>query len=822
MDEDPTIDPNSASNRPQIPDTFADETVEGPPAGLSAQGGESDAAKAGPAESGVLGPYQILEEIGRGGMGVVYKAFHPALKRTVALKVLTAGEDASEESISRFHREAEAVAKLGHHPNIVPVYDIGREGRLHYFAMHFVEGKPLDKMIDDGEIAPKRAAVMAKKLADALHHAHENGVLHRDVKPGNIIVTKEGEPQLTDFGLAKDVEAESSMTVSGVTIGTPQYMPPEQADGRLDDIDESSDVFSLGATLYEMLAFHPPFDGATLVEVIRKVLEKDPPSPRKVNATIDRDLETICLKCLEKEPKKRYGNAKALAKDLGRYIEGAPILARPATTWEKLWKRVRRNRALSISLAVIVLLLAGGGFALWAGMAGLRSQKEEKARIEAEKVKADDARKIAENKERETAMLLAKGRKVSRVLLDAFANLTPILNRLKRAHYNSTMKREDLLALYETLRRDVDRFTTVHADDTSASAALAMKGWLLWHGGHGEEALSKFKEARKRDPDVPWASLFEAMIWIAKYLDEQPLPSITVGKEGVRFGEIPGESEGMASLRKRYEDLVDEALKAPVWGETPARTFAKVLEGLRGIKGRNLAQTEEGVSKALEMTELSWIRPEIRLARARIRFLKMEFAKGLEDATDLLKDIPEWGTGHFFRGRLLFGTAAREHAEGKDPIPTFLRAVEAYTTALEKNPQLWNALNHRGTAWSRIGLVRSDRREDAREAYRNAVEDYSASLSLNPGQLPAWGNRGNARLYLAKEVENHGGDPRELLQKAGSDFDTALMKSPDLTYARSGRGSVFAALARDQEKRGFDPEENYRKAIEEYSKVLAD
>ncbi|MHC4779816.1 MAG: serine/threonine-protein kinase, partial [Planctomycetota bacterium] len=259
--------------------------------------GEEQPEKGGKPLRKTLGPYEIRDEIGRGGMGVVYKAFHPELKRVVALKVLIAGEDASESSIARFHREAEAVAKLGHHPHIVPVYDIGAEGNLNYFAMHFVEGTSLDERIDEGKITPRRAARIAQKLAEALHHAHGQGILHRDVKPANVLLAGE-EPMLTDFGLAKDVESESSMTSSGITLGTPQYMPPEQAEGRLDDIDERSDIFSLGATLYEMLALHPPFDGSTVVEVIHKILVRDPVSPRRGNPSVSRDLETICLKCL--------------------------------------------------------------------------------------------------------------------------------------------------------------------------------------------------------------------------------------------------------------------------------------------------------------------------------------------------------------------------------------------------------------------------------------------------------------------------------------------------------------------------------------------
>ncbi|MHC5079914.1 MAG: serine/threonine-protein kinase [Planctomycetota bacterium] len=271
-----------------------------------------------------LGKYRVLEEIGRGGMGIVYKAFDPDLKRTVALKVIISGEDASKEAIERFRREAEAVAKLGHHPNIVPVHEVGAEKNRHFIAMHFVEGKSLDDMITDGEVAPRRAAKIARKIASALAHAHAKGVLHRDVKPANILVTSSGEPQITDFGLARDVESDSALTQSGTTMGSPSYMPPEQADGRLEAIDARSDVYSLGAALYEMLVGRPPFEGATMINVIRKVIMEEPASPRQWNPSVPRDLETICLKCLEKDPERRYASAEVLGEDLRRFLESEP------------------------------------------------------------------------------------------------------------------------------------------------------------------------------------------------------------------------------------------------------------------------------------------------------------------------------------------------------------------------------------------------------------------------------------------------------------------------------------------------------------------
>jgi predicted Ser/Thr protein kinase len=586
-----------------------------------------------PGSGKTLGPYEILHEIGRGGMGVVYKAFHPGLKRTVALKVLIAGEDASEEAIARFHREAEAVAKLGHHPNIVPVYDIGRERKRHYFAMHYVEGKSLDGMIDDGEIAPKRAALLARKIAEALQHAHDRGVLHRDVKPANILVSREGEPQITDFGLAKDVESDSRMTTSGVTLGTPHYMPPEQADGKLEAIDARSDVYALGASLYEMLTFQPPFEGGSVMEIIRKVLLVDPVSPRKKNPMVDRDLETICLKCLEKRQEKRFPSAGALAEDLGRFLEGKSIEARPASLFEKLAKRARRNRAATAALFVLALVILAGAVG---GALGLREWASQRR-------KADEAKGregAAKGREKRYRELLAKGRAVSAVFRAADVELGDVLAQLK-AHFNTPQSEEEVRKFTAHLWPRVDDFEeNLPEGDAALAAWLALKGWFKLMGDEEEEALGLFEHAREVDRDVPYGFFFEAMLHFIVFLNEFPLPDARADGTGLRSNEpVDLTAEGRRSLRQ-IEALLEDVRKAEVWGEASAETIEAVINALRDVGAGRMTEAEDGLSKALGVPELAVIREEILLARAIVRYRRADFDGGLKDLDEVVSASP--------------------------------------------------------------------------------------------------------------------------------------------------------------------------------------
>lgn len=405
-----------------------------------------------------IGDYEILEEIARGGMGVIFKARQRSLKRVVALKMILAGQLASPAEVERFHLEARAAGRLKH-PNIVPIHEVGEHRGHHYFTMDLVEGRSLAEMAREETLSPHHAAEIVVKVAEAVEYAHQHGTLHRDLKPANILIDGDGEPHITDFGLAKlleveDVDERHELTETGQVLGTPSYMSPEQASGKSALIGPASDIYSLGAILYSCIAGRAPFVAESTVDTIMQVLKKDPVSPRDLNPSVPKDLETICLKCLTKEPHKRYGTAQLLSDDLGRFIEGRPVAARPVGRIERGWRWSRRNPVVASLVSLVAILLVVGTIvsstlAVWATnsaeseriarraaeqsetnaknlaeeMAILADEKSALAEREhAARDRAEDARMAAERSEQETK---AAQQRTARNLYVASMNLAP-------------------------------------------------------------------------------------------------------------------------------------------------------------------------------------------------------------------------------------------------------------------------------------------------------------------------------------------------------------------------------------------------------------
>jgi serine/threonine protein kinase len=330
----------------------------------------------------VVPGYEVVEELGRGGMGVVYKARQTILNRLVALKMIRGGEDARPEQVARFRAEAEAVAQL-EHPNIVHIYEVGSHQGRPFLSLELVQGGSLADYLRGDSQPPTAAARLIATLARAIQHAHERNVIHRDLKPSNILLAdgevmnnqEDGQvgrqllaarqPKITDFGLAKRLDTQSGQTQSGALLGTPAYMAPEQAAGASRDVGRAADIYALGAILYEMLTGQPPFPAGEVMATLLLVQFKEPAPPSRLRPELPRDLVTITLKCLEKQPSKRYASALQLAEDLERYLAGQTIRARPANRTEKLWRWARRNPGVASLLAALVVVFAAGFAVVW-------------------------------------------------------------------------------------------------------------------------------------------------------------------------------------------------------------------------------------------------------------------------------------------------------------------------------------------------------------------------------------------------------------------------------------------------------------------------
>jgi serine/threonine protein kinase len=443
--------------------------------------------------------YQILGELGRGGMGVVYKARQRGLNRLVALKMVLAGAHASAQQLSRFNIEAEAVARL-QHPNIVQIYEVGEQEGLPFFSLEFVNGGPLDKKIAGMPQPVAEAAQMTEAMARAMHFAHEQGIAHRDLKPANILLTSDGIPKITDFGLAKRLEEiDSSQTRTGTIMGTPSYMAPEQARGEIHSVGPLSDLYTLGAILYELITGRPPFQGASAVETVMMVTSQETLPPSRLQPKTPRDLETICLKCLQKEPAKRYANCFELAEDLRRFQAGEPILARPIGQTERLWRWCKRNPRLAGMISTIsILLVTGFVGSTWAAVTirQERNQKEtERQAAVTAREEADAARKLAQQNE-----LVANSQ--AELSLETIGMLIKKVQRqLSKDPGMMSLKRDILQTAMDGLKRVANRAGMEGKMQRSMEDAYFRMGELATEFGESEEALGYFERRHAMTKD---------------------------------------------------------------------------------------------------------------------------------------------------------------------------------------------------------------------------------------------------------------------------------------------------------------------------------
>jgi serine/threonine-protein kinase len=516
---------------------------------------------------GSVAGYEILGVLGRGAMGVVYQARQAGLNRLVALKMILAGGHAGDHEVVRFRAEAEAVARL-EHPNIVRIYEVGQDAGRPFLSLEYVDGDSLARKIDGTPQPPRQAAELTLQLARGMAAAHQKGIIHRDLKPANILLTKEGVAKITDFGLAKRLENQSGQTHAGTVLGTPSYMPPEQAEGRIEHTGPPADVYSLGAVLYELLTGRPPFRGASTIETLQMVQTQEPVPPSQFQPGVPRDLETICLKCLQKDSARRYATAADLAEDLRRFLAGEPTLARPVGTLGRAVRWCRRNpRVALLSGAVVLLVIAWAAtssalaYVAWKNAAA--AEKNRQAAVTAaekadrEKRKAEKSETKAKVNARRARTKEAEAKKSLQMAISRQEGTTRKMIGLAEALVNKLRSQKVSEQLAPEAKKYQDAFMAVLRDkmlelarefekaelsNFSSAAAYQQLGDLLFRLGQRREALKQYEQAYRL---------------IKKVADDDPdndMARANLGMMSMRRGDVALERDGDArAARAHYQ-----------------------------------------------------------------------------------------------------------------------------------------------------------------------------------------------------------------------------------------------------------------------------
>jgi serine/threonine-protein kinase len=668
--------------------------------------------------------------LGRGGMGVVYKVRQLSLNRLVALKVVRLGEWSSEAERQRVRNEAEIVAQLDH-PHVVPVHEVGETAGHLYFSMRLAEGGSLADHLDRFAAAPRAAARLVAEVARAVHHAHQRGVLHRDLKPSNILLDAEGRPHVTDFGLAKRIEGDSSLTQSGALVGTPSYMAPEQASGVKAALTTATDVYGLGAVLYALLTGRPPFQAETALDTLLLVREREPVPPRQINARVDRDLETISLKCLQKDGARRYGSAEAVAEDLERWLVGEPIQARRAGLRERVWKGIKRRPALAALAAVVTVALAG----LVVGSAWYNSRLRAAA--------ADAAR------ERDAAR---KQRRQARAAVDKM--YTQVAEKwLGRQPRLTGVQREFLLAALHYYQEAMKEQGTDREVREGAFDAAQRAGKILRQLGEYQEAEHAFRQAltlaRELADGFPTEARYRFCMgnlhnWLANLLDDlgQSSEAEQEYREGLTLlkqlvDESPGDRENRKMLAGLYNNLgelerktgrlhsAEEALRqaVEVWDRAAADFPGDdALQVASAMGHTNLANTLSGSSP----------QEAEKHARKALGILQRLVAEHPEES--------DWryhlGIAYYTLSGILDPTEqSREVARGPEAVQCRREAVALFQKLADDFPRILEYRRRLALAQGALGsLLAAEQQSDSAVRFLGQVVDsYRKLVQAAPG-----------------------------------------------------------------------------------------
>src|SRR5262245_18685723 len=693
----------------------------------------------------VVAGYEILEELGRGGMGVVYKARQVGLNRTVALKMVLDATYAGPHQLARFSTEAQAVAQL-QHSNIVQIYEVGQNQGLPFFSLELLEGGSLTEKIDGKPQPPLDAAQTALSLALAMAVAHGRGIIHRDLKPGNVLLSQDGTPKITDFRLAKRLEDDSSHTRTGTLMGTPSYMSPEPARGDSHAIGPASDLSSLGAILYELLTSRPPFAGTTMLETLHMVRTADPVPPRRLQPSCPRDLETICLKCLQKEPHKRYPSCEALAQDLCRFLAGEPIHARPVGRLERLWRWCRRNpRVAVLSTAVGVLLLA---VVVALAVVVVRVGREREAIAETRKAAGQRLEQATEavaggNYERAQVLLrwsdpllsthpglgdLRAEMDTLRRQVDVYAEFKSLLDNARFAcRFGSRREKEQgqrycrqLLKLYDEIDQRQDRgeagLPPLTAEQEQLFKEDVFEAFLVAAQVEQELASGAGPTARKK-------AVRQAIDWLNRAERVLPGTRTLYVQRAEAWGKLGNAAADKADM-DRARTIEPTSAVDRFW-----RGYADHLRGDGALQNGDVKSAHEFYHKGIgHYAAFLQERPDHFWGYfnwAYCRFQLGDLHDALIGFTACIRLRPDFPWPYNNRG-------TAHHRLGQNRL-----AVADFTTALARNAQYAEAHANRGFAY--VALKEED----------NALEDFSQAIALNRDYVPAYTER--AEIYRKRK-----------------------------------------------------------------------
>ncbi len=777
-----------------------------------------------------LGRYRLLREIGRGATGAVYEGEDTELHRRVAVKVLHASIGAHVRE--RFHREAEAAAAVSH-PNVVAMHDAGEHGGSQYLVMELVDGIPLNEWMSKQGADPRAAIVLLEKIARGVGAAHAKGIVHRDIKPGNIFVTAAGEPKVGDFGLAHLREGAQSITREGSQLGTPLYMSPEQVAGSKDRMGPQTDVWALGVILYEMSVKRFPFNGVTLSELYRDIMEKEPASMRKVNSRTPREIELICAKTLEKDPQRRYPDANAFADELRRYLDGMPVQARSSSWGYLLWKRARR-RAVPVTAVAVAVIAAS-----IAGVLALRSSRST-AELDRERASSE----------------------ISAAYFELNARTTDAIRKLEDRWHNGV--RGDRLT--EEERAALNEISavakTVGATHPRSRVAAA---WLAYaeHLAGDATACDRIEEISRASGDDPFPSLLHVRALLASYARGLRLPEVfTHGSERAVVHGFQ-EQASMLALREAAARSIRRATASPLWdrlkhgreyvqfasaadalGRGDFEEAAKRFEALdahgrlfreapllRGAACVMLGRYAEAADVLERPPASAWAFALSRAGMARILIAYLPhtrrdertaaFERALQDYEEALRKNTEFTDAAINRALIRSATGRDRLDSGEDSVPIFSQGIQdadfaARLAPTDPFPPMIRAQCRRG-----LGDAAAQRGEDPLPHYEAAVVDLEIALSLSPDSLPVVVNLSG---YLARKATlavKRGHDPLPDCERAKKIVDDLLARTPDSLSLLVARAAAWSNIGYAHELRREDGSTARRRAVEDYDAVIA-